>query len=391
MIDNQALLTIFMIFTGAAVLATLAMFARQTILTAYLLLGLLLGPVGFDLVEQSKEITDISQVGITFLLFLLGLDLAPNKLLKMVKPTALPTLLSCLLFASLALPIAYWMESSFIETLVLAVALMFSSTIIGLKLLPTTVLHHKPTGEVIISVLLLQDILAIFALFAMHVLGSGQDTALVDMLGKLASLPFLMTLVWLAQRYILIPLLHRFSTIREYVFLLMIGWCLGVAELTGWIGLSHEIGAFIAGVFIAFNPIALYVAGSLKPLRDFFLIVFFVSLGWSIQPETLHQVIVPSAILATMILVLKPYIFRTLLSQRNAEEKMRAKEVGVRLGQGSEFSLLLGILAYQLGLIGSEMNHLIQITVFITFIVSPYLIARKYPSPIAWSKKLMRD
>lgn len=392
MIENQALLALVLIFTGAAVVATLAIVVRQTLLTAYLLLGLLLGPVGFNLITDSKEINQISQVGITFLLFLLGLDLSPAKLFKMLKPTALPTILSCLAIALLAIPFGYFMRLETIEIFVLAAALMFSSTIIGLKLLPTTVLHHKPTGELIISVLLLQDILAIAVLFALHVMASGNiGSEVSDTLLKLASLPFLIALIWLAQRYILLPLLHRFSKIREYIFLLMIGWCLGVAQLTESVGLSHEMGAFIAGVIVALNPIALYVADSLKPLRDFFLIIFFVSLGSGIDPHVLEHVIIPSAILATIILLLKPYIFRFLLRGYDEEEKNRAKEVGIRLGQGSEFSLLISILAFQLGLIGQNVHHLIQLTMMMTFIISPYLIVSRYPSPIAISDKLRRD
>ncbi len=392
MIENQALLTLVLIFTGAAVVATLAIVLRQTMLTAYLLLGLLLGPVGFNLIKDSQEINQVSQIGITLLLFLLGLDLSPAKLFKMLKPTALPTLLSCLALTSIAVPFGYFMRLETVETIVLAAALMFSSTIIGLKLLPTTVLHHKPTGEVIISVLLLQDILAIAVLFTLHVMATGDiGSELSGTLLTLASLPFLIALIWLAQRYVLLPLLRRFSKIREYIFLLMIGWCLGIAHLTEWIGLSHEMGAFIAGVIVALNPIALYVADSLKPLRDFFLIVFFVTLGSGINPEVFEHVIIPSLILAAIILLLKPYVFRFLLRGHNEEEKSRAKEVGIRLGQGSEFSLLISVLAFQLGLIGQEVNHLIQLTMMLTFIISPYLIVSRYPSPIALTDKLRRD
>lgn len=392
MTDSHALLTIFLIFTGAAIIATLAIFIRQTMLTAYLILGLILGPVGFNLVTDSHEISQVSQIGITFLLFLLGLDLSPAKLLKMLKPTALPTILSCLVFALLALPAGYLMSLTPPETVVLGIALMFSSTIIGLKLLPTTVLHHKPTGEIIISILLLQDIIAIAALLGLHIMATGAAGAeLGTMFLKLASLPLLIAAMWLAQRYVLMPLLQRFSKIREYVFLLMIGWCLGAAQLTHWLGLSHEIGAFIGGVIIALNPISLYVAESLKPLRDFFLIVFFVSLGSSIDPQTLAHVIVPSALLAGAVLALKPYVFRLLFHTAGSKDKDRATEVGVRLGQGSEFSLLITLLAHQFGLIGQEVNHLIQITILLTFIISPYLIVSRYPSPIALSDKLRRD
>ena len=390
MIENQTLLTLFFIFSGAAVVATIAISVRQTMLTAYLILGLILGPIGFNLIDSSSQLHNISHIGITFLLFLLGLDLSPTKLFKMIKSTTLPTLASCGLFGLLALPVAYFMNITTVETAVLAIALMFSSTIVGLKLLPTTVLHHKATGEIIISILLLQDILAIIALFSLQLIGQELHLEWTDLAIKLLSLPILIGIIWGAQRYILLPLLTRFSKIREYIFLLMIGWCLGIAQLTHSIGLSHEIGAFMAGVIIAINPIALYVADSLKPLRDFFLILFFVSLGTGLNLQALQEVILPAIALAGVILILKPFVFQFLFQHKDCNQAM-AREVGVRLGQGSEFSLLIALVAYQMEIIGTTIQHLIEVTVLLTFIVSPYLIVSNYPSPAAFTDKLRRD
>ncbi len=141
---------------------------------------------------------------------------------------------------------------------------MFSSTIIGLKLIPTTVLHHQHTGEIIISVLLLQDIIAIVLLLVLE--ASAQESMSWMSLSKpLLALPLLVLITYLVEKYILIRLIRLFDRIQEYIFLLAIGWCLGVAEAAEWMGLSYEIGAFIAGVSIASSPIALFIAESLKP------------------------------------------------------------------------------------------------------------------------------
>lgn len=388
--ETTALLIPFLIFTGAAVIATLALFARQAMLVAYIVLGLLLGPAVLGIVDGESEAMHVaSNIGIVFLLFLLGLDLSPVKLVKVMRSIAVPTLVSCMLFALPGAAFGYALGVDVLSAVVLAITTMFSSTIIGLKLLPTTVLHHKPTGEIIIGILLIQDLIAIIALLALRFL-SGMDLEAPVTGIKLLSLPVMIAVAYLVQKHILIKLLARFDKIKEYVFLMVIGWCFGIAQMTASLGLSYEIGAFLAGVLVATNPIAIYVADSLKPLRDFFLVIFFFALGSSIHLEFLQEVLVPSILLAGILLLFKPLVFQWLLI-KSGEEKERAKEVGLRLGQGSEFSLLIIILAFQLEVVNNWVFHLIQVTMLITFIVSPYLIVVKYPTPIAISDSLRRD
>ncbi len=382
----------FLIFTGAAVMATFALYARQAMLVAYIILGLLLGPALFKVVDGGEEAMHIaSDIGIVLLLFLLGLDLSPIKLIKVVRAIATPTLASCVVFSLPGIAIGYILGFDAVSIMILAIAMMFSSTIIGIKLLPTTVLHHKPTGEIIISILLLQDLIAILIILGLGLFYSGgSDFHISVPFIKLLLLPVMVGLAYLLQKYLLVGLLMRFDKIKEYVFLLMIGWCFGIAQLTAWLGLSYEIGAFIAGVLMATHPIAIYVADSLKPLRDFFMVIFFFTLGSSIAPGSVGRIWVPALILAGVLLILKPLVFEWLLS-RAGEEKTRAREVGFRLGQGSEFSLLIIALATQLGIAEKPAIDLIKTTMLITFMVSPYLIIAKYPTPVAIDDRLRRD
>ena len=139
--------SIFLIFAGAAVLATIAMFARQTLLVAYILLGIILGPSGIALVNDPMLISDISTIGIIFLLYLLGLDLLPQQLMRMLGVASLTTLISSLVFFVIGFCIGYMFNYSIAESMVIGITLTFSSTIIGLKLMPTTSLHHKHTGR----------------------------------------------------------------------------------------------------------------------------------------------------------------------------------------------------------------------------------------------------
>lgn len=381
--------TIFLVFTGAAVLATLALAARQSLLLSYIALGVLFGPSGFGLLEDAAVTSEIAQVGIMFLLFLLGLDLHPRDLLRSVRRTTLVTLGSSLIFTVTGLGLGLALGFSLLESIVLGGAMTFSSTIIGLKLLPTTVLHHQRMGEIIISILLLQDLIAIAMLLLLRGAATG-DEPWGEVVLMLLMLPGLSLTAGASARWVLIPLIKRFDTIREYVFLVAIGWCMGMAELAVGLGLSHEIGAFIAGVALASSPIAIYIADSLRPLRDFFLVLFFFSIGAQFDLGMLSDVLLPAALVAVAMLALKPIVFRRLLTIVG-ERPGPSAEIGYRLGQMSEFSLLIGALALKLSVIGTQMSYTIYLATVLTLLVSSYLVVKRFPTPIAVSDDLRRD
>ena len=373
-------------------IATFALYARQAMLVGYIILGLIMGPAVFKVVDSGMEAMRIaSNIGIVLLLFLLGLNLSPIKFIKVVRTTIGPTLVSSVIFTLPGIAIGYLLGFDAISITLLAISTMFSSTIIGLKLLPTTVLHHKSTGEIIISILLLQDVIAILIILGLRLFyGNNEELNSSLPFIKMLMLPVMVALAYLLQKHLLVKLLSHYDKIKEYVFILMIGWCFGIAQLTAWLGFSYEIGAFIAGVLMATHPIAAYVADALNPLRDFFMVIFFFALGSSIEPGAVGAIWLPALILAVILLALKPWVFEWLL-HRSGEEKARAKEVGLRLGQGSEFTLLIIALAAQLGIADKLALSLIETMTLITFMISPYLIIKKYPSPVALDDRLRRD
>ncbi|MFQ5660083.1 MAG: cation:proton antiporter [Gammaproteobacteria bacterium] len=381
--------SIFLIFTGAAVLATLALFVRQAMIVAYILLGILLGPWGLGLVDDTELIGEISNIGIIFLLYLLGLDLFPQQLLQMLGEALSATLISSIVFCLMGFGIGYLFDFPVLESLLIGAVLMFSSTIIGVKLLPTTILHHRHTGQIIISVLLLQDLLAILVLLLLQGYGKGENL-LMDIIWQIATLPVLIGITWLLERFVLVKLITRYDQIHEYIFLLAIAWCLGIAELSVVLGLSHEIGAFIAGVTLASSPIALFITERLKPLRDFFLIIFFFALGATFNMDGIRELILPALLLTLCVIVVKPLVFMALFI-RAGENKGISQEVGFRLGQISEFSMLIAVLAVESNFIEEKTSYLIQLATLLTFIVSSYIIVRRYPTPIAVSDRLRRD
>ena len=387
--DQSIVFSVFLIFTGAAVLATAALYARQSMLVAYILLGMAMGPSALGLVTDVELLRDLSHVGIVFLLFLLGLNLHPQDLWHLFAKATFVTLGSSLMFALLGGSTALLFGYNLTDSIVIGAALMFSSTIIGLKLLPSTVLHHQHIGEIIISVLLLQDLIAILIMLALHSMagasGGWQNATMITL-----TLPGLLVFAFAFSRFVLTRLLSRFDTIQEYIFLLAIGWCLGMAELAQALGLSPEIGAFVAGIAVATEPISRFIAESLKPLRDFFLIVFFFSLGAGLELNTMQTVLPAAITLALISLLLKPFVFKWLWI-RQGETAQTSAEVGARLGQISEFSLLIAVLATRSAVITTHASYLIQVATLITFIVSSYYIVLRYPTPMAVSDKLRRD
>jgi Kef-type K+ transport system membrane component KefB len=381
----------FLIFSGAAVLASIALYTRQPLIIAYIALGALIGPYGFTLVTDLGQLAEIGHVGIIFLLFLLGLDMQPQALLATLRKSTVVGLLSSAVFFGGSAGLAALFLDSPIDALMVGVAMMFSSTIIGIKLLPTTVLHHRHIGEMMVGLLLLQDLLAIIVLVLISAGGETGDVgAAREILRVLLALPLLGLAAWACVRYVLLPMIRRFDRFHEYIFLLAIGWCLGLAEGAQVLGLSEEIGAFVAGVSIATSPISQYIAVNLKPLRDFFLILFFFAVGAQFDLSVLPAIWLPTLALAGLVLVMKPLVYWLLL-RGVSERPSLAWDLGFRLGQASEFSLLIAYIARDVGLVHDETSLLIQAATIITLLVSSYIVVLNYPSPIAISDRLRRD
>ena len=381
--------SIFLIFTGAAILSTIALVTRQSMLVAYMLLGVLLGPYGLKLFSNIENVQNIGDIGILFLLFLLGLHLPPQKLVHMLKKMSLVGLISSLLFFVIGAVFSWVLGYSATDSIIIGSAMMFSSTIIGIKLLPTTILHHQHTGEVMISVLLLQDLLAILVLLSIKAVTIG-NSLLVDISLVVVGFPLILLFAYIIEKYILSKLFEYFSKIKEYVFLVAIAWCVMLAELSVYLGLSDEIGAFIAGVTLAATPISLYIAESLKPVRDFFLVLFFFSVGASFNLEYFGQLIIPALIAAVLYFLLKPLIYRWLLKYVG-ESASVSWEVGFRLGQVSEFSLIIAFVGLDSGLLSMKAGYFIQAITMISFVISSYWVVMKYPTPVAMNEKLRRD
>jgi Kef-type K+ transport system membrane component KefB len=385
---DNILFELVLIFAGAAIIATLFLYLKQPIILAYIALGVAIGPSGAGLIDNPHHIEQLSHIGIILLLFLIGLNLRPDRMLGLFGKISLLTLATSLVFMVLVATAAFLLAFPLLHSLVIGAALMFSSTIVGLKLIPTTTLHHKHRGEMMVSVLLLQDILAIVIIL---LIAGGQENNIpltVTML--FLKLVGLTVVSFVVVRYVLTALYTRFDTIREHTFLMSLGWGLMVAGVAEYIGLSFEMGAFIAGVSIATLPIAVVIAEELKPLRDFFLIMFFFSIGAQFDLLAMNDVILPGIVIALIIVGVKPLVYRRAFNISGEKDYVSA-ELGIRLGQASEFSLLVAYSALLSGLIDQRSTYLVQIVVVLTFVISTYWVISKYPTPISSEASRRRD
>ena len=387
MLEN-IILQFVLIYAGAALFASLFLFLKQPIILAYIVLGIVVGPKGLGLINDAEQIERLAHIGIILLLFLIGLNFQPAKLVGLLGLVGIVTLATCFIFMLLSLAAASALGYPFIDSLIIGAALMFSSTIVSLKLIPTTKLHHHHVGDVMISVLLLQDVIAIVLIVL--VTEGGMDNVTISVALLLLKLVVLSVMSFVIVRFVITKLFLKFDVIKEHTFVMALGWGLFVAGVAEMLGLSFEMGAFIAGISLATVPIALVIAEELKPLRDFFLILFFFSIGAEFDLVVSQQLIVPGLIITALLVTAKPVIFNWGF-KAIGEKPQDSAELGVRLGQASEFSLLVAFSALASGLIEERSSNLIQLVVVLTFVVSTYWVVNVYPTPISYKSSQRID
>lgn len=192
------------------------------------------------------------------------------------------------------------------------------------------------------------------------------------------------------EQFVLRRMMRKADRYNEVLVMLCLGWCVGVALAGHRLGIPHEVGAFVAGVTIARGKIALVLSEQLKPLRDFFLMFFFFVLGAALEFQGLRGIWAPAFLAATLILVSRPFWLRFLFV-RLGEEPGFSKEIGIRLGQASEFALVIAVAASEGGHLSTGPAQLVQVAAVLTMLVSSYVVVLRCPTPIGVHPKLQRD
>ncbi len=347
---------------------------RQPLVVAYILSGIIVGPYVLDILKSSDYLELFSKIGIATLLFIVGLSLNPIVIREVGKVSLLSGGGQIILAGVLGFLTTKWLGYSTIDALYVSTALTFSSTIIILKLLSDKGDLGKLYGKISIGVLLVQDLVATLLLIGISAISISSGLGIGETALYLLLKGFTLTIILvIISKYILPKVGFFFASSQEFLFLFSITWGLGLAALFAYLGFSVEVGALIAGITLSVSPFA-YEAGSrMKPLRDFFLILFFIALGSQIVLTNLESLIYPAVILSLFVLIGNPlivFIVMNLLGYRRRTSFL----VGLTLAQISEFSLILAALGFSVGHITQETVSLITLVGIITISVSTYLI-----------------
>ncbi len=372
-------LTLVLIIAGG--IATAISFLKQPAIIAYILTGLLIGPLGYYHLNHGDALSGLAQIGITLLLFMVGLELDVGQLRK-IGPTALIAGLGQV-FISTALVFGVLKALGFASTpaIFLGIIFSFSSTVIVVKLLGEK--HDLQTlyGKLVLAILLIQDFVALVMLILLSGLNSagnnpfGQFPLWQTIFLTLVKGAVVIWFVMMQSRYIFPKILARIGKSDELLLVFSLAWALGIATLVSMpiIGFTLETGGFLAGLALAKSSVHYQISARIKSLRDFFIIIFFIILGSQIVLNNITGVIVPGIILAIVVLVGKPFIVLLLLTLQGYKPRT-AFFTGISLAQISEFSLIVGVLAHQLGYLDNEAIGVITLVAIITIALSSYPI-----------------
>lgn len=360
----------------AVAVGALALRLRQPLIVAFIAVGILVGPAGFGLVTAHDPIALLATIGIALLLFVVGLKLDLH-LIRTLGPVALATGLGQVVFTSvIGYGIALLLGLDHVPAIYVAVALTFSSTIIIVKLLSDKREIDSLHGRIAVGFLIVQDIvvvLVMIGLSAFGVAGAAEDGPWRDLLKLLVSAAALLAGIALLMRYVLPPLLFRLAQSPELLVLFSIGWAVVLAALGDYVGLSKEVGAFLAGVSIASTPYREAISTRLVSLRDFLLLFFFIDLGTRLDLSFLGAQLGPAIVLSLFVLIGNPLIVMVIMGAMGYR-KRTSFLAGLTVAQISEFSLILAALGLSLGHITPETLGLITLVGLVTIGLSTYMI-----------------
>lgn len=363
-------LSIVMVIAAAVSLFLRAF--RQPLIIGYIVTGFIVGPSVFGVIHNHEAFESFSQIGITLLLFVIGLGLNVN----VIKDTGKPVLV---IFSSvivgvggIGLLVSALMGFGHKESFVMAAALLFSSTIIVIKALSDKKEQTRLYGQIATGVLLAEDLAATIAL--LFVSASSSDASSSNDItslfikggGLAAALAF-------TGGFILPKLSRLFASSQELLYVFALAWAFGVASLFRWAGFSLEVGALFAGVALAHLPYVQAIASKLKPLRDFFIVLFFIGLGEELGVGNLSAALVPALVFSIIILISKPILIMGSLGVLGYTKQTSFK-AAIHLSQISEFSIVLIVLAVTSGIARQELISITTLTALITIAISTYLM-----------------
>jgi Kef-type K+ transport system membrane component KefB/Trk K+ transport system NAD-binding subunit len=362
----------------ASALGYISVRLKLPLLIAYLTGGLLLAVTSFFDVHSSEVLHFLPDIGIAFVLFLVGMELDLRELKQVGKPVLVAGTLQIIITTIAGSTIAKLLGFGDMESWYLGVGLSFSSTILVIKMLLDKKDITALYGKLAIGILLLEDLLAVLILLFLtvstSVLGLGYQQAfpLITLLLKALGL---FGLALFLHRYLLPTVFKAVARQAELLFLTALAWCFIYVALAKVLGFSEVIGAFLAGVTLASSPYHYQIQGKVKPLRDFFVTLFFVYLGTQVNIANLNKVLPITIIFTLYTLILKPTIFMLIFGAFGFRRHTMFK-TAISISHISEFSLIMILVGLKNNLVSQDALTAIALSGVVSMIIASVMISR---------------
>lgn len=370
--ENADLFTqLSLVMVLGASIALIMKALRQPLIIGHILTGLLAGPFLFNVIRDEKGFEVLSTLGVALLLFVVGLELSLKIVSRLSKVVFTTAVFQMTAVTAIGAGLARLLHFGRLESVIIGICLAMSSTIIIVTLLHNKKETTRLYAQIAIGVLLLQDIVATVAKIVLS--GKAEGDSLIN-LGLLVSRGILACLVlYIASSYLLPRIGRLLQTSKDLLLVFSLGWALGLAVLFTAIGFSVEVGALFAGVSLASLPVAREISTRLRPLRDFFIVIFFITLGHSLVIGGLSGYLVAVLIFSLVALIVKPFVILITLGVIGYTKRASFK-TAVALSQVSEFSLVFVVAAVHGNFVRPEVQAVIGFTALITFAGSAYLM-----------------
>ncbi|MCL4354033.1 cation:proton antiporter [Patescibacteria group bacterium] len=373
---DSLFLEITVIIALASILSLIFRIFRQPEILAYILTGILIGPLGLLQLNNHSFFTAMGDLGVTLLLFMIGLEIKIKDLTSVGKTTLIlgPAQIILSVIASYVISLAFGFP--ILSSLFIGFALAFSSTIIIIKILSDKRELHSLYAKMSVGTLLIQDFVAILFLIFLSAIGNSSGQSILTQLGLIGLKAAIMfaAIIFLSQK-IFPKVIEYVAKSQEVLFLLSIAWVFGLAAIVSskYIGFSIEIGGFLAGLALA-NSVANYqIIAKVKILRDFFIVIFFVLLGMQMTFNNIMPILIPAIVFSFFVLIGKPLIVMLIMGDMGYK-KRTSFLTGLSLSQISEFSLILIFMGSKLGHVTPQVVSLMTLVGITTFICSSYLM-----------------
>lgn len=375
----------------AAGLSLIFRLLKQPEILAYILTGIIVGPLIVFRSANQDILQTMSQLGITLLLFMVGLEIRVSDLFALGKSLLAAALGQIFITFALGFILAGMLGFSLLPAFYIAIALTFSTTVIIVKILSDKRDLHSLYAKISLVILLAQDLLAILLL--MFLSGFSQQTGGGESLTQFFLIAIkgiiLFTGVWYLSINVFPKFFELIARSSETLFLVSMAWVFGLTALVSspYVGFSIEIGGFLAGLALANSIVNYQIIAKAKILRDFFIVIFFVLLGAQMSFVNFSQVLVPAIIISLFVLIGKPIIIMFILGFMGYR-KRTSFLTGITHSQISEFSLIIIFLGNKLGHVSGNVVSLITMVAIITFAFSSFLILRGNNLYLSFGKKI---